>query len=70
MGVVIVEREGTVLEVNVGHPIITSGDGETLFPNYFGRTCLFWRMVCSLMMHLYGTREAEKPWATCKLRFT
>jgi len=26
MGVEIVEKEGAVLEVNVGHPIVTNGD--------------------------------------------
>ena len=36
-GVVIVEGEGTVLGVNVGYPIVTSGEFATrLFPNYFG----------------------------------
>jgi len=49
MGMEIVEREGAVLGVNVGHPIITSGDfiafsavrdGDTaLFQNYFGISC-------------------------------
>jgi len=29
-------REGAVLRVNLGHPIVTSGDSDTLFPNYFG----------------------------------
>jgi len=24
------------LEVNVGRPIVASGDGDALFPNYFG----------------------------------
>jgi len=47
MGVEIVEEERAVLEVNVGHPIVTSGDlrhsyylpsgvAMWLFPNYFG----------------------------------
>jgi len=30
------EGEGTVLEVNVGRPILTNGDGDALFPDYFG----------------------------------
>jgi len=34
-GVVIVEREGAVLGVNVGHTIVTDKDGDALFPNYF-----------------------------------
>jgi len=34
--VVIVEGEGTVLGVNLGRPIVTSWDGDALFPNYFG----------------------------------
>jgi len=38
MGVVIVEWEGLVFGVNLGHPIVTSGDFATrLFPNYFGQ---------------------------------
>jgi len=40
MGVVIFEGEGAVLGVNVGRPIVANGDGDELFPNYFGRTCL------------------------------
>jgi len=32
------QREGAVLEVNLGHPIVTNGDGVALFPNYLGRT--------------------------------
>ena len=36
--VVIVEGEGTVLGVNVGHHIVTNGDFATrLFSNYFGQ---------------------------------
>jgi len=35
-GVVIVEWEGAVFGVNVEHPIVTNGDGDALFPNYFG----------------------------------
>jgi len=35
-GVVIVEGEWAVLRVNLGHPIVASGDGDVLFPNYFG----------------------------------
>ena len=37
---VIVEGEGAVLWVNLGGPIITSGDGDVLFPNYFGEYLL------------------------------
>jgi len=33
-GVVIVK--GTVLGVNLRRPIVISGDGDALFPNYFG----------------------------------
>jgi len=47
MGVEIVEREGAVLGVNVGHPIVTNGDfvasavrvATRFFPNYFGISC-------------------------------
>ena len=34
-GVVIVKGEGAVLGANLGHPIVTNGDGDALFPNYF-----------------------------------
>jgi len=33
-------REGAVLGVNVGRPIVTDGDGDALFPNYFGEDLL------------------------------
>jgi len=36
MMMMIVEGEGTVLGVNLGRPVVTSGDGDALFPNYFG----------------------------------
>jgi len=36
MGVVIVEGKVAALGVNVGRPIVTNGDGDVLFPNYFG----------------------------------
>ena len=29
-------REGAVWGVNLGRPIATNGDGDALFPNYFG----------------------------------
>jgi len=33
-------REGAVMGLNLGRPIVTNGDFATwLFPNYFGRTC-------------------------------
>jgi len=38
-GVVIVEGKGS-LGVNLGHPIVTNGDGDALFPNYFGKDLL------------------------------
>ena len=34
-------REGTALGVNLGRPIVTSGDGDALFPNYFGEDFVF-----------------------------
>ena len=34
MGVVIVEGEGAVLGVNLGHPTVTNGALATLFSNY------------------------------------
>jgi len=51
MGVVIVEFEGAILGVNLGHPIVTSRDGDALFPNY-----LFWErgacMFCCVLVHV------------------
>jgi len=35
MRVMIVEGKGAVLGVNLGRPIVTYGDGDALFPNYF-----------------------------------
>ena len=40
IGVVIVEGEWAVLGVNLGHPIVTNKDSDTLFPNYFGEDLL------------------------------
>jgi len=40
MGVVIVKGEVVVLGVNSERPIVTDGDSDALFPNYFRRTCL------------------------------
>jgi len=37
---VIVEGEGTVLGINVGRHIITNGDSDILFPNYFEENSL------------------------------
>jgi len=39
-GVVIVKRKGAVLGMNMGRPIVTNADGDTLFPNYFGEDLL------------------------------
>jgi len=36
MEVMIVEGERTVLGVNLGHPIVTNGDDDMLYPSYFG----------------------------------
>jgi len=47
MGVMIIEGEGAVLGVKLGHPIVTNGDlvaqlceSDTLFPNYFEENLL------------------------------
>jgi len=68
-GWLVIKREGAVLVVNMDHPIETNGDfvalceSDTLFPNYFGRTCLLSLQVffCScLPLKLrppYGTIE-------------
>jgi len=38
MEVVIAERKGAVLGLNLGRPIVTNGDFATqLFPDYFGQ---------------------------------
>ena len=51
------EGEGAVLRVNLGRPIVTSGDFATrLLPNYFGQdlfSCMFGcytRLVISALM--------------------
>jgi len=41
MGVVIVKGERAVLGVNLKRPIVTSGDGDALFPNYFGEDLFY-----------------------------
>jgi len=33
---VIVEGERAVSEANLGRSIVTDGDGDAIFPNYFG----------------------------------
>jgi len=41
MGVVIVEKEGAILGLNLGRHIVTNGDFATrLFPNYSGQYLL------------------------------
>ena len=53
--VVIVETEGSVLVVNLGRPIVTSGDLATrLFPNYFGQDLL------KLLQSKHHDTKAEK----------
>ena len=47
-GVIIVEGERAVLGVKFGRYIVTSGDGDALFPNYFERTC--WRYVALVVV--------------------
>jgi len=55
-GVVIVEKEGAVLGVNLGRPVVTNGDFATrLFPDYFGQ-----EWTCSVLLHVcirYYTRK-------------
>jgi len=44
-------REGAVLGVNLGHPIVTNGDFATrLFPNYFGQDLLL-LLLTTLLSH-------------------
>ena len=46
MQVVIVEREGAVLGVNLGRPIVTNGDFATrFFPNYFGQHLFYYFII-------------------------
>jgi len=42
IGVVIVDNKGAVLGVNLGHPIVTNGDGDALFPYYFGEDLFYY----------------------------
>jgi len=47
-GVMIIEGEGAVLGVNLGHPIVTNGDfAMWLFPNYFGQDLFCYGNVTS-----------------------
>jgi len=47
MGVVVVEGEGAaVLGMNLGRPTVTSGDGDALFPDYFGGGLVF---ICAVI---------------------
>ena len=39
----IVEGKGGNFGVNLGRPIVTIGDGNALFPNYFGEGLVFIR---------------------------
>jgi len=55
MTVVIVEGEGAVFEVNLGHSIVTNGDGDALFSNYFGEDLL--TIVCSWMSLLCSNEK-------------
>jgi len=47
--VVIVKGEGAVFGVNLWHPIVTNGDGDVHFPNYFGEDLL----LLLLLVHSY-----------------
>ena len=37
---VTIEGVWAVFWVNLGHPIVTNGEGDVLFPNYFGEDLL------------------------------
>ena len=59
MGVEIVDREGAVLGINVGHPIVTNGilcvrAATRLFPNYFGISCCF-QFECTEQLEIIST---------------
>jgi len=38
---VIIEMEGAVFGMNMGCPIVTNGDGDTLFPNNFEKDLFY-----------------------------
>ena len=38
---VIVKGEWAVLGVKLGRPVVTNGDGDALFPNYFGENLFY-----------------------------
>jgi len=63
MGLVIVEGEGAVLMVNVGRPIVTSGDGNALFPNYFGEDLLL------LLLLLYTDAQTQTGFIICPMLY-
>jgi len=54
-GVVIVEWEGAVLWVNLGRPIVTNGDGDALFQNYFGKDLLLLEKIVLLTLTATGS---------------
>jgi len=55
----IVEGKEAVLGVNLGHPIVTNGDGDALFPNYFGEDLFnLARAACLLYAcHMFCLRK-------------
>jgi len=60
MGVVVVEREGAVLGLNFGRPIVSNGDfvawlceSDMLFPNYFGKDLLNMKDFSRLQAVMY-----------------
>ena len=54
-GVAIIEREGAGLEVNLGCPIVTNGDSNMLFPNYFKEDFVFIIIIINtIVMHLHS----------------
>jgi len=50
--VVIIEGEGAVLQVNLGCPIVTNGDSDALFPNYFGEDLSHVLLKCKICFNV------------------
>jgi len=57
MGVVIVKDEGAVFWVNFGHPIVSNGDSDALFPKYFGEDLFYLVVLAAVVIISLSTRN-------------
>jgi len=61
--VVIIKGEEAVSRVNFGRPIVTNGDGDALFPNYFGEDLLslYTEYGCDTKFTVFFVRSRFSP---------